>query len=134
MKGLLLISVLVAVPAFAAQPVTGSWLTDAQDGIVEIAPCGPKLCGRLAKMLIAPKGPPTDRNNPDPKLRARPLVGLNVLSGFAPDGDVWRGTGYDPKAGKSYAATLQRTGANTLKVRGCVLGFLCRSAMWTRVR
>ena len=123
---------LLATPALAAEPVTGSWLTDAKDGIVEIAPCGAKLCGWLAKMLVPPKGPPTDRNNPDPSLRNRPLVGLAVLNGFAPDGDVWRGSGYDPKVGKSYNTTLQRTGPNTLKVKGCVFGFLCRSAIWTR--
>jgi uncharacterized protein (DUF2147 family) len=128
------LAVLLATPALAAEPVTGTWLTDAKDGLVEIAPCAAKLCGRLAKMLVAPKGPAVDRNNPDPALRSRPLVGLAVLTGFAPDGDVWRGTGYDPKAGKNYATTLQRLGPDTLKVKGCVLGFLCRSARWTRVR
>jgi uncharacterized protein (DUF2147 family) len=133
MKGAVLALALIAAPALAAEPVIGTWLTDAKDGIVEIAPCGAKLCGRLAKMLAAPKGPLTDRNNPDPSLRARQLVGLPVLTGFAAEGEVWRGTGYDPKAGKSYATTLQRLGPNTLKVKGCVLGFLCRSAIWTRV-
>jgi uncharacterized protein (DUF2147 family) len=134
MKAPVLALALVAMPVFAAQPVTGAWLTDARDGIVEIAPCGDKLCGRLAKMLVAPKGSATDRNNPDPALRDRPLVGLAVLTGFAPDGEVWRGTGYDPKAGKSYATTLQRLGPDTLKVKGCVMGFLCRSAIWTRAQ
>jgi uncharacterized protein (DUF2147 family) len=133
MKGAVLALTLIAAPALAAEPVTGTWLTDAKGGIVEIAPCGARLCGRLAKVLAAPKGPLTDRNNPDPSLRARPLVGLPVLTGFAAEGEVWRGTGYDPKAGKSYATTLQRLGPNTLKVKGCVLGFLCRSAIWTRV-
>jgi uncharacterized protein (DUF2147 family) len=134
MRALAILAVLAATPAFAAEPVTGTWLTDAKDGLVEIAPCGAKLCGRLAKMLVPPKGPPVDRNNPDPGLRSRPLLGLSVLSGFAPDGDVWRGTGYDPKVGKSYATTLQRTGPNTLKIKGCVFGFLCRSAIWTRAQ
>jgi uncharacterized protein (DUF2147 family) len=134
MKALTLALALLATPSLAAEPVTGSWLTDARDGIIEIAPCGAKLCGRLAKMLVPAKGPPVDRNNPDPSLRNRPLVGLAVLSGFAPDGEVWRGSGYDPKVGKSYNTTLQRTGPNTLKVRGCVFGFLCRSAIWTRAQ
>lgn len=134
MRGLVLIPALMAVPAIAAEPVTGAWLTDAKDGIIEIAPCGPKLCGRLVKMLVPPKGSPTDRNNPDPALRNRPLLGMPVLTGFAVDGNVWRGSGYDPKVGKSYATTLQRTGPNTLKIRGCVLGFLCRSAIWTRAQ
>lgn len=133
MRKLILIAAMLAAPTLAAEPVTGSWITDARDGVIEIAPCGAKLCGRLTKLLVAPGGPATDRNNPDPALRDRPLVGLAVLTGFVADGEAWRGTGYDPKAGKSYATTLQRTGPNTLKVKGCVLGFLCRSAMWTRL-
>lgn len=133
MKAMLLLA-LIATPALAAEPVTGMWLTDVKDGVVEIAPCGPKLCGRLVKMLAAPKGPPVDRNNPDAALRSRPLLGLPVLTGFAPDGAVWRGTGYDPKAGKSYNTTLQRLGPDRLKVRGCIFGFLCRSAIWTKAQ
>ena len=134
MRFLFVMAFAVGSPAFAAQPVTGAWLTDAKDGIIEIAPCGAKLCGRLVKMLAPPKGPPIDRNNPDPALRNRPLLGMAVLTGFTADGDVWRGSGYDPKVGKSYATTLQRTGPNTLKIKGCVFGFLCRSAIWTRAQ
>ena len=134
MKILSSLALLVAAPAFAAEPVTGFWLTDAKDGVIEIAPCGPKLCGRLVKMLAPPKGPAVDRNNPDPALRNRPLLGLSVLNGFAPEGNLWRGHAYDPKAGKSYNTTLQRTGSDTLKVRGCLVAFLCRTAIWTRVR
>jgi uncharacterized protein (DUF2147 family) len=134
MKTLASLVLLFATPAFAAEPVTGLWLTDAKDGVVEIAPCGPKLCGRLVKLLVAPKGPAVDRNNPDPALRNRPLVGLPIFTGFVPEGRAWRGTAYDPKAGKSYNTTLQRTGADMLKVRGCLIAFLCRSASWTRAR
>ncbi|HYZ48692.1 MAG TPA: DUF2147 domain-containing protein [Sphingomonas sp.] len=132
MKFLCCIALLIAAPASAAQSVAGLWLTDAKDGIVEIAPCGPKLCGRLVKLLTVPKGPPTDHNNPDPSLRTRPLLGMPVLTGFAPEGDLWRGTGYDPKVGKSYNTTLQRMAPDQLKIRGCLFAFLCRSAIWTR--
>lgn len=134
MKALASLALLAAAPAHAAAPVTGTWLTDKKDGIIEIAPCGPKLCGRLVKMLVPPKGPAVDRNNPDPALRARPLLGLTVLTGFVAEGDLWRGLGYDPQVGKSYNTTLQRTGPDTLKVRGCLIAFLCRSAIWSRVR
>jgi uncharacterized protein (DUF2147 family) len=128
----LLIAALLATPAIAAEPVTGNWLTDAKDGVVEIAPCGAKLCGRLVKTMR--KDATVDRNNPDPTLRNRPLVGMAVLTGFTQDGSVWRGTGYDPKVGKSYNTTLQRTGPDTLKIRGCLIAFLCRSAIWTRAK
>lgn len=134
MKALASLALLAATQAHAAEPVTGTWLTDKKDGIIEIAPCGPRICGRLVKMLAPPEGPPVDRNNPDPALRGRPLLGMTVLSGFTAEGDLWRGSGYDPKAGKSYNTTLQRTGPDTLKIRGCLIAFLCRSAIWSRAR
>lgn len=134
MKALAPLALLFATPALAIEPVAGNWMTDGKDGIIEIGPCGPKVCGRLAKTFLPPKGPPVDRNNPDPALRSRPLIGLPILTGFVADGEVWRGTAYDPKVGKSYSTTLQRIGPDTLKVRGCLVAFLCRSAIWTRAR
>lgn len=116
-----------------AEAVTGTWLTDTKDGVIEIAPCGTKLCGRLARSLVPIQPPGTDRNNPNPALRARPILGLTILTGFVEDGALWRGTAYDPKNGKSYKTTLQRTGPNSLKLTGCVAIF-CRSVAWTRAR
>jgi len=117
----------------AAEAVTGTWLTDTKDGLIEIAPCGQRLCGRLVKSLVPIKGPGTDINNPDPKLRGRPILGMPVLTGFAEDNALWRGTAYDPKNGKSYKTTLQRTGPSSLKLTGCVAIF-CRSVTWTKAR
>jgi uncharacterized protein (DUF2147 family) len=133
MKRFLLIALSLAAPVQAAEPVTGLWLTDTKDGIVEIAQCGNRLCGRLARTLVPIKGPPFDRNNPDPALRNRPIIGLPILTGFVADKTLWRGTAYDPKNGKSYRSTLQRTGPNTLKLTGCVAIF-CRSVTWTRAK
>src|SRR6476659_119194 len=113
----LLAAVLLAVPARAAVPVTGNWLTDNRDGIIEIASCGDKVCGRLVRSLVPIKGPPFDRNNPDPALRNRPIIGLPVLLGLVEDGQVWRGQIYDPRRGRHYNATVERVSANQLKVR-----------------
>ncbi|NNM76213.1 DUF2147 domain-containing protein [Sphingomonas sp. ID1715] len=133
MRWTILLLTAAAFPAQAAQPVTGTWLTDTKDGLIEIGQCGSRLCGRLAKTLVPVKGPGTDINNPDARLRSRPIVGLPILTGFVDDGALWRGTAYDPKNGKSYRSTLQRTGPNTLKLTGCVAIF-CRSVTWTRAK
>ena len=133
MRALIASMLLIATPAIAAEPITGPWLTDTKDGVIEIAPCGSAMCGKLAKSLVPIKPPGTDFRNPDPKLRARPILGLPILTGFVQDGEVWRGTAYDPKAGKSYNTTLQRLGPDTLKVRGCI-AFFCRSVMWSRAK
>ena len=92
---------LLAAPAQAATPVSGRWLTEDGGAIVTLAPCGPATCGRITRVL---KGPPSgravDRNNPDPKLRTRPVEGLTILSGFTDAGKDWRGRIYDPNTGK----------------------------------
>ena len=124
---------LLATPAMAARPVAGAWLTDDREGIVEIAPCGDRICGRLVKSLVPIKGPPVDRNNPDPALRSRPIIGLPVLLGFDEEDQVWRGRIYDPRHGRHYRATLERIAPDRLKVRGCI-AVICRTIMWSRVK
>ncbi len=123
-----------ALPAIAAAPagVEGRGMTRDRDAIVELAPCGASLCGSIVKFL---KPPPDgvdqrDINNPDARLRQRKLLGLNVLSGFKRDGDIWRGRIYDPKSGKDYRSVLEAKG-DRLIVKGC-LGPFCKSQTWTR--
>jgi len=124
---------LAPAPAAAAPAVEGLWLTDDGKAVVRVAACGQRMCGRIARVLDRnPAVPTTDANNPDPAQRARPLVGLQVLSGFTPGSTVWQGgRAYDPKSGKSYKASLRRNRDGSLRVTGCVL-VICRSVRWTR--
>ncbi len=124
-----------AIPAAAMSPnamIEGRWQTEARDAVVEIAPCGRNLCGRIVTFLKPPPGGVGQRdvNNPDAKLRSRKLLGLAVLSGFTRDGDEWRGRIYDPKTGKDYRSVLEAHG-NRLIVKGCI-GPFCKSQTWTR--
>ncbi|MES2336689.1 MAG: DUF2147 domain-containing protein [Pseudomonadota bacterium] len=123
-----------ASPALAAPAaVTGRWLTLEGKAIVEVAPCGPSLCGRIVKVLKPrPGGPAVDANNPDATLRRRPIEGLAILTGFAPKGDRWAGRIYDPESGRTYRSELRVEG-NILKVKGCY-GPFCRTQDWTRTR
>lgn len=117
--------------AASAQSVLGDWLTDDRSAIIRIAPCGERLCGTILRVLD-PAAPPNDANNPDPLQRKRPLVGVQVLKGFARSASGWdKGTAYDPKAGKSYTSRLALAGPRRLDVTGCIL-FLCRTKHWTR--
>ena len=131
------ISILVAAlpaVAHAAEPVTGRWLTDDGKAIVTIGTCGNTVCGKISKVLKPrPGGPAVDANNPDPKLRDRPIEGLQFLTGFTPKGDSWNGKIYSPEEGKTYKSVLTRDGADALKVKGCVL-FFCKTQVWTRVK
>lgn len=130
-----MIPLLLALAAAAPQSVEGLWLNDDRKGLVQIAPCGRKLCGTIVKVLSRdPKAPKTDIHNPDPKLRGRGFVGLAVLTGFERSGTMWTGgRAYDPESGKSYRSTLQLNPDGSLRVTGCVL-FICDSRRWTRVR
>ena len=121
-----------ATPAGAAPAVAGRWLSDGGKAMVEIGPCGNALCGRIVRVLVSTTGVATDRNNPDPKLRARPLAGLTILSGFTDAGSVWKGRIYDPESGRSYRSELEKRDG-TLRVKGC-LGPFCRTQVWKPAR
>ncbi len=128
----LLSAVLAATPAFAATSVHGRWLTPAKDSIIEVAPCGAKMCGRVAKILRPDaNGATTDTKNPNPALRTRPILGMPILSDFTDAGNQWSGTIYDPRNGKSYRSNVARNADGTLKVQGCI-AFFCQTQTWTK--
>lgn len=83
--------------------------------------------------VLDPAAPKRDINNPDPTLRQRGLEGTRILSGLNAAGDGWKGgLAYDPKAGRSYKASIALASPARLDVTGCIL-FLCRTKHWTRV-
>ncbi|WP_327751788.1 DUF2147 domain-containing protein [Sphingobium sp. SJ10-10] len=131
---LLILPLVTALPAKAAQPITGRWATVDGKAIVQIAPCGKTLCGRIEKIVKPTPGrPQTDIENPDPALRSKPLAGLALLTGFKDAGDLWRGSIYDPESGKTYNSKVSRNGDGTLKVQGCIM-FFCKTQTWTPMR
>ena len=77
--------------------VYGLWLEKDWKVAVRLYACdGGGLCGDLAR--IPDDMPRRDVNNPDPALRDRPLIGLQVLSDFRPAGHgVWQGGGQHGK-------------------------------------
>lgn len=121
---------MIAMPAIAASPIAGRYVTQDGAALIEVGRCGPTTCGRLVKILKAtPGAPATDVNNSDSALRKRPIVGLPILSGFTDRGADWRGHIYDPRNGKTYKSIVSRNGDGSLKVQGCV-AFICRTQTW----
>lgn len=122
-----------AAPLLAAAPIEGTWRTEGKDALVQIGACGSSVCGRIARFLVVPPqgAGQRDVNNPDASLRARKLLGLPILTGFADDGNLWRGTIYDPKSGKSYRSLVRRLDADRLEVKGCI-GPFCKTQIWRR--
>jgi uncharacterized protein (DUF2147 family) len=139
----LLLALVLALPAaraWAADPVEGDWWNDDGEAHVRLGPCPDapeKLCGRVIglKTLKADNGGPVvDENNPDPKLRTRPVMGLQILSGYRKEapGRWVDGRAYDPEDGKSYRSNLEIRPDGKLKVEGCLARFVCGSKTWTR--
>jgi uncharacterized protein (DUF2147 family) len=114
--------------------ILGTWLTQNKDGVVAISiGAAGKLEGRIVAGSSGAKR--LDEKNPDPTLRARPLLGTVMLEGFhyVGDGRWTGGTIYDPNNGKTYSCNLELTQPDMLKIRGYVgMPLFGRTEMWTR--
>ena len=127
-----------AGPAFA-QDITGVWLNDRGDAHIRIARCGGGLCGTIIWLkdpIDRESGRPLlDVKNPNPALRARPLLGVAIAIGFLPSREEpgkYVGTFYNAEDGGSYRGSMMPGDGNTLRVEGCLLMF-CQTQTWTRV-
>lgn len=130
--------------------VLGVWATDPdnEDGQahIEIYREGDTFAGKII-WLEEPIYPPdddggmagrekVDRENPDEGLRSRPVLGLEMMSGFVyAGGGKWKkGTIYAPDEGKTYKSKLTLVDDDTLNVRGFIgISLLGRTEQWTRV-
>ncbi|MFE1602840.1 DUF2147 domain-containing protein [Methylobacterium sp. ID0610] len=124
-----------SIPARAADPV-GLWRTPRHNGLVEIMKCGGGLCGRIVSSDDIQNDPGLkDVNNPVASLRARPIKGLTVLTGFSGGPTEWVGGKiYNVEDGKTYSGTISFDGADALKLKGCLVAPICGTQHWTRAR
>ena len=131
----LVAAIALAASAQAAAPVTGKWVTQSKDGVVEIYQCGASICGKLAKFLVMPPAGAgaKDLNNPNKALRSRTILGMNILTGFKEVGNEWKGQIYDPKSGKTYRSVVYKGKSGNLVVKGCI-GPFCQAQTWTAAR
>ena len=116
---------------------SGTWLTQAGDARVKISKCGGGICGVIVWLRephdTATGQPATDSKNPNPALARRPMIGLPLFSAMQSSGpNKWSGQIYNADDGSTYASSVSVTGAETLRVEGCV-GALCGGETWTRV-
>lgn len=125
--------------ATAGDAIAGVWLTEERDSKVSIAVhgegAGATLDGKIVWLAQPTSGgkPALDVQNADPALRARPIMGLAILSGFEPAaGGGWTaGSIYAPRSGKSYPAELAVGTDGRLRIR-VKAGIVTKTIEWTR--
>jgi uncharacterized protein (DUF2147 family) len=125
----------VAQTADPADQIVGVYWGPLKDGKVEIYKRGAHYAGKIVEEKVAAY----DRNNPDPLLKDRPLLGVNIFTNFdyyAPDKQWLNGKVYDPKDGKSYDCKLWlENEGKTLVVRGFIgVSFFGRTERMERVK
>jgi uncharacterized protein (DUF2147 family) len=139
---LLLLSILCGLTAYAQQSgdgIAGNWITGTGEAKVNIFKTGNQYYGSIVwlKNPLENGKPKVDRNNPEEKLRTRPLLGLLLLRGFTYEGDnVWvDGKIYDPKNGKDYSCKITLNGEGKLEVRGFIgISLIGRTDTWTKAQ
>ena len=126
--------------ALTASPV-GLWYAESGAAEVEIRPCSDGLCGKVV-WLRSPIGDDgcelRDDKNPDPAVRGRTIVGLEILHGLKQldeEGRQWSGgLIYDPTGGRTYSCNARLDSDDTLFLRGYFgIQLLGRTTTWTRV-
>jgi uncharacterized protein (DUF2147 family) len=128
-----------AVQAAPPDAILGSWLTDDGASKVEVsagkADDGSSVYGGKVVWLKEPlrDGQPLrDTHNVDVALRERPILGLQILSGFKAAQGGWSGgTVYSPRAGRSYPAQLSIAPDGRLELKVSA-GILSKTDYWTR--
>lgn len=136
---LLLALSLATLPATGQDALNGEWITPGCNARVRIHPCKgapDAVCGTITWLWepVDRSGQPVrDTNNGEAALRARPLEGLEILSGFrkAEAGRWSGGSIYNPEDGRQYSASLRLRSGEVLELQGCVL-FICRQQIWRR--
>ena len=118
--------------------ILGVWYNTEKTAQVEIAKKGSAFIGKIVWLKDPNPGgkPAVDKDNPNPKLKARPLMGLNLLEGLKFSSGIWEdGTIYDPKSGKTYSCQVKLKSSDVLEVKGYIgFSLIGRTVEWTKAK
>lgn len=135
-QGMLAGALLMASASGAAEQASpyGQWRTPERGGLIEVSQCDGGLCGKILGGSGGSADDKLDRNNKNPAMRGRPLLGMYIFRGLKPAGGSWKGSIYNPNDGGTYAATVTLKSAGEMTVKGCVVWPLCKTQVWAKVR
>lgn len=145
MFALAVCGVLRANAESAGDAILGVWHTTDDKSQVQIFKTNNQYFGKIVSLkepnwpanskFGKPGTPKNDRNNSDPALRSRPIIGLQMVQNFNYEGKNRWGSGrvYDPMNGKTYHGKITMTATNRLELRGYIgISLLGRTVIWTR--
>jgi len=119
--------------------IIGVWLNQEATGKIQIFKEGGKYSGKIVWLRVTHDSvtglPRTDKENPDPKLKTVPLIGLVNMKNFSFNGkDEWSGgTIYDTKNGKTYKCYIRFESPTRIKIRGYIgISLIGRTTIWTK--
>lgn len=130
-------------------PIEGVWQTLLLSEVT-IVLCAEGFCGMLSKIVVPSEGLTpeelaaaqamavesfTDLRNPDPALRSRPMLGLQILR-LLPSAKpgIYDGEIYNPEDGNTYSGYVEMLGPDFIRLNGCVLyNIICQGQDWVRV-
>ena len=122
-------------PSDPQDKIEGVWLTHREQSKIEIYREGDLYFGKIVWLegYVDGNGEPVkDKYNPDPDLRNRPVVGINMLQNLEYKDGKWVGQIYVPRRGSTMDVEILLEDDDKLKVS--VLRRRFTSEMqWTRV-
>jgi uncharacterized protein (DUF2147 family) len=130
-----------------AAGIVGDWLVETRDAVIHIERVGDEYQGYIRWQLHDTYGPEdgpalngkivTDRNNPNPALRERPLTGLRLLTDLRYDAANNKWTGgrvYNSDNGKTYNCLVRLLSPDRLQLRGYIgISLFGGNTVWSRV-
>lgn len=135
---LIFLGVILSSQAQSENAIVGLWYNTEKTAQIEIMKMGSEFIGKIIWLNNSnPEGKPaTDKQNSDPKLRNRPLMGLVILDGLKYVSGIWKGGDiYDPNSGKTYSCELKLKSEKVLEVKGYLgFSFVGKTVEWTRIK
>ena len=116
--------------------ILGRWVNDDRSAQFDVYKTGDTYSASII-WLAQPNdkhgNPKTDKNNPDEKLRQRPVMGMVIFSGLKFGNGKWGGTEvYSPEKGMKAKLNIEMAGDNHLVVIASK-GIFTNTKNWTRL-
>lgn len=120
-----LFALLAAGAAEARSPIEGRWKKGNLQ--IDIKRCGATLCGTVVKASAKQQRRATRGSGTE-------LIGATLIKDIKPAGPgSYRAKVFVADRNMHATGKIQQVSPNQLKVSGCVLLFVCKTANWTRV-